>query len=263
MIQAWTRIVMVLLLAVSTAAVTVPNVASAQELPEDELEEGRSSFREGPPVRRLLLLRAGRFEIQPAFMFSLAQPFSDNLMAGLQLNYYFTNSLGVGASFGFGLAGLDTDETAAVASANYPESVKRSLTVNDLFINFDLGVVWVPIFGKVSIFNWIVNYDIHLFAGVGGLILEPRCADPDNAGCQAILDNQADGLGGFKIGGSLGIGARLYFNNFMALNVEVHDYLLSYSEYGRDGKETTEFQQFIVPMVGLSFFLPLDVLISR
>ncbi len=228
-------------------------------------DEGASSLEEGPPVRRLILLRAGRFEIQPQASFSLNDPFVRNIGFGAGVAYYFTNSLGIGANFALAPVHMDTDEIKAVQSDGYSDRVKRQLSVAELQMAFDAGLLWVPLFGKFSLFGWILNYDVHFFGGAGALVFDARCADEDyrnpvtNAKC---LIN--DGLGGPKFAGVLGAGARIYFNNFMALNLEVRDYLTSYAEYARgENDDRSRFQNFFFGTVGFSFFFPFDVYISR
>lgn len=236
-----------------------PTSAHAQDAYDDEFaDEGESSLEAGPPVRRLLLLRSGRFELQPQTSFTLIDPFVRNIAFGAGLAYYFTNSLGVGASFVYAPVHMDTDETAAVAAEGFSPRVKNSLSVAQMSMAFDLGLIYVPLFGKFSLFGWILNYDLHLFGGAGGLIMEARCAD-EKASC-VVNDN----LEGIKFAGALGVGTRLYFNNWFALNLEFRDYIGSFAEYARSPNgDPSKFGQVLMGTVGLSFFFPFDVYISR
>lgn len=257
-----TSLLAVLVLALLAA---VPSHAEAQELGDEaELEvEGTTSLEEGAPVRRLLLLRSGRFELQPQTSFSLIDPFVRNIAFGAGAAYYFTNSLGVGTNFVYSPVHIDTDEVEAVASDGFSQRVKEQLSVSQMTMAFDLGIIYVPLFGKFSVFGWILNYDLHLFGGAGGLIMEARCADESpEAGIASCEVNE--NLEGIKFAGALGIGTRVYFNNWLALNLEFRDYLGSFAEYARsESGDPSKFGQMFLGTVGLSFFFPLDVYISR
>ena len=54
-------------------------------------DEGISSLEKGEPIRHLMLLRSGRFEIQPLAMFGVNEPFYQTIGFGAELAYYFTN----------------------------------------------------------------------------------------------------------------------------------------------------------------------------
>lgn len=245
-------------LALVFTAVATPEHAHAQDAGEDEFEdEGSSSLEEGPPVRRLLLLRSGRFEVQPQATFTMNDPFVRNIGFGAGLAYYFTNALGIAADFTYAPVHIDTDETSAVASDGFSQRVKDSLSVSQLQMAFDVGVVYVPIFGKFSLFDMIFNYDLHLFGGAGVMLMTGRCADEGAAAC-----SPDDGLENPVFAGAIGVGARLYFNNWIALNLEFRDMIGSWAEYSR-GEDKAEVRQMYFGTVGVSFFFPFDVYISR
>ncbi|PJB39671.1 MAG: hypothetical protein CO108_16745 [Deltaproteobacteria bacterium CG_4_9_14_3_um_filter_63_12] len=230
----------------------------APQLALAEDTEGQSSLEEGAPVRRLLLLRSGRFEIQPLASFSINDPFVRNIGFGAALSYHFNNSLGLGADFAYAPAHMDTDETKTVQQAGYSPRVKTALSVSQLSVAGDLGIIYVPVFGKFSVFGWSANYDLHVFGGAGVLLMDERCAD-ETAAC--TVNSNLDGA---KFAGALGIGTRIYFNNYLALNLELRDFLTSFAEYGRSANEdNAEFQNYFMANVGLSIFLPFDVYISR
>ncbi len=247
------------LLLCATVALS-PHSASAQEDLEPEEGEGATSLISGPPVRHQLLLRQNRIEIQPTFGFSLGDPFVRNMLVGLMASYHFTNSLGLALSANYAVAHFDTDEVEIVASdAFLNNDVKNQLNVTQLQFAFDLGLIWSPFVGKMSVFGAMVNYDIHFFAGAGALNFTARCADETAAACSEYGD-----LGGFTFGGSVGGGGRIFFNNYLALNVEFRDYLASFSEYARaDDEDNAEFRNFFTLTAGFSFFLPLNVYASR
>ncbi len=227
-------------------------------------DEGGTSLEEGPSVRRLLLLRSGRFEVQPAVGFSINDPFMRNMTAGASIAYYFNNSIGVGGDFGFAAVHMATDETTTVQQDFYSPRVREQLSITQLNMNFDVGMIWAPVFGKFAVFGVVLNYDLHGFVGAGALMFDSVCADPDfvnpdNGNTCTPIEN----IGGMKFAGALGVGSRIYINNFMALNFELRDYVTSFSEYARNNTDNAELQSFVIGTVGLSIFMPFDVYVSR
>jgi len=247
------------LLFVLLAALATPSIAMAQSSDSgEEEEEGNAALYEGPSIRRQNLLRKGRFELQPVFGSSLNGTFSNSFLIGINAGYYFTNSFGIGATFNFAVANLDTDETTFVAERGDEDGVASQLNIAELNLAIDVGVNWAPIAGKLSFFKLAdLAYDIHFFAGVGALSFGARCADEANNQCQTFDDSDVPG---FKIGAAVGGGGRLYINNFLAINIEFRDYLVSYAEYARSPNDaTSEFRNFFTLQAGFSFFLPTDV----
>ena len=184
-------------------------------------EEGVSSLEKGDPIRHLMLLRSGRFEIAPGAQFGINETFSQTIGFGAQLSYYFTNYLGLGASFYY----------------------------NPLHIK-----------GKFAVYKLIFNYDLHLYAGFGAIMMESVCG----AGGSVCEDAKNNSLEGPKFAGVLGIGFRVFFNNFVALNLDVKNYLTSYADFSRGPTDDrSRFKDFVTGTIGVSFFFPVTVYMSR
>ena len=130
-------------------------------------------------------------------------------------------------------------------------------------MNFDVGIIWAPIFGKFAVFGAVFNYDLHGFLGAGALNFESICADPDFVDTDGTSCSPIESIGGMKFAGAVGVGTRIYFNNFMALNFELRDYVTSFSEYARNNTDNAELQNFVIGTIGLSIFMPFDVYVSR
>lgn len=254
-------LLMIAAIAASTSSLSpMTSTAWAQE---DEFEdEGSNSLEEGPSVRRQLLLRSGRFELTPSFGMSLNDTFVRNLLVGVDFSYHFTNSVGFGGSFHYGIVGLPTDETANVADkGNINDNVKNQLQVSQLQFAADLGIVWTPIFGKMALWGLIINYDVHLFAGGSLLNFSAGCADTSSSVCTG---QTYDNIGGLTGGGAFGGGTRIFINDWVAIAFDFRDYLASYSEYSRAPTEdNSELRNFFTVNFGVSFFLPTSVYVSR
>ncbi|MCL2326030.1 MAG: outer membrane beta-barrel domain-containing protein [Proteobacteria bacterium] len=223
-------------------------------------EEGLSSLEKGAPVRHLMLLRSGRFEIQPVAQFGINETFSQSIGFGANLAYYFTNYLGMGASFIYSPLHLNNELVDAVAKEDYDASVRRTLAIAQPLMNLDVGLYYTPLMGKFSLFGWILNYDVHLYAGFGMLIMDSVCA-AGGAICENAKNNNLEGP---KFAGVVGIGTRIFFNNFIALNLEVKNYLTKYADFSRGPTDDrARFKNFVAGTIGVSFFFPVTVYMSR
>ena len=223
-------------------------------------EEGVSSLEKGDPVRNMLLLRSGRFELQPLAQFALNEPFQRTIGFGANLAYYFTNYLGLGVEFVYNPIHVDTDEIDAVNRWDYSPDVQESLALARPSMNFDVGLYYAPMMGKFSLFGWILNYDLHIYGGFGAIIMDAECAAGGGV-CKAAMNNNLEGL---KFAGVIGIGARIFVNNFVAINFEFKDYLTKYADYSRGpADDRARFKNFVTSNVGVSIFFPITVYMSK
>jgi len=223
-------------------------------------EEGVSSLEKGDPIRHLMLLRSGRFEIAPGAQFGINETFSQTIGFGAQLSYYFTNYLGFGASFYYNPLHIKGDELDAISASDYDAGVQSTLAVAQPTMNFDVGLYYAPLYGKFAVYKLIFNYDLHLYAGFGAIMMESVCG----AGGSVCEDAKNNSLEGPKFAGVLGIGFRVFFNNFVALNLDVKNYLTSYADFSRGPTDDrSRFKDFVTGTIGVSFFFPVTVYMSR
>ena len=223
-------------------------------------EEGVSSLEVGEPIRHLMLLRSGRFEIQPMAQFGINESFQQSIGFGATLAYYFTNYLGIGASFIYNPLHIDGDELDAVRADSYDLDVKNTLAIAKPTMNFAVGHYYAPAMGKFSLFGWILNYDVHLFAGFGALMMDTACGD----GGSACKERANGSLSGIKFAGVAGIGVRIFFNNFIAVNFDCKNYLSKYADFSRGpADDRARFKDFVTGTIGVSIFLPVTVYMSR
>jgi len=223
-------------------------------------DEGLSSLEKGEPIRHLMLLRSGRFEIQPLVMFGINEPFYQTIGFGAELAYYFTNYLGLGATFVYNPLFIAGDEIDAVKKKSYDEEVRATLAVAQPTMNFDVGLYYAPMFGKFSVFGWIINYDLHIYGGFGAIIMDSTCA----AGGSICKEAKNNNLEGAKFAGVIGLGFRLFMNNFVALNFEMKDYMSKYADFSRGPADDRDrFQNFVMGTFGVSLFFPINVYMSK
>lgn len=236
------------LLAVIGVALPILAMAGAAEA-----QVKRASLEEGAPVRRKLLYRSSRFELMPAFGMTLNDTFKRNMMVGVDANYYLTNEFGLGASGAFGAVALNTDLLDQIQGTVDAET-NNQLSYATTTLLADLHVSYVPIFGKFALGRTIIDYDIHLIGGFGGALVaaEQGSAAPDPS------------FTGFKPGAVLGGGARIFFGDSVAVTLDLKDYLYSAVDVQEgEAQPESEFRDNLLVMLGVSFFFPGEVPVSR
>jgi outer membrane beta-barrel protein len=232
-------------------AIAVVGVTAFLCMTQTAAAQRRASLDEGPIVRRKLLFRSSRFEVSPRVGFTLGDSYKRNLLAGMDLNYYLTNEFGLGATGYFGAVQFDTDLLEQVNATVDPE-LTRDISYSSVQLLFDVHLVYAPIYGKFSLFDTIVNYDIHLLGGFGGGILQAEGGAPE------------DKLSGFKPAPMFGGGVRAFITDGVAVVLDVRDYLYSAADVQSGAQEPqTELRNNFAMSLGVSFFFPGEVKVSR
>ncbi len=136
-----------------------------------------------PAGRRMRIYREGRFNLQPFVGFTIQDEFSRSLLVGGQLNYHFTDWLGLGV-VGFGSAQFDTDLTSQVrAQGQTTDRNRLSLPTREKFNEqigrFDWGLFlqlnFVPLRGKLALFQEVfLDADFYVFLGLGVVSVTER-----------------------------------------------------------------------------------------
>jgi len=230
-------------LTAASLIVLVPAEASAED----------GAISQGDIVRRKLLYRSTRFEVAPTMGITLGDSFRRNVLVGANLAYHLTNEWSIGISGGYGILQLETDLSDNIASTL---SANRLNEVSYSYIAWqaDVGIHWVPIFGKFSIFkSTAVAYDFHM--GAGFLFANEDAVAAGNG----PID---ESLTGIRPGAALTFGVRLFLSDMLSLNVDLKNMLFSRAEISR-GSATPEFKDTVMLNIGLGIFLPGDVKISR
>ncbi len=234
-----------------SALIVAPAVAQAQST---RSESGADS---GPIVRRQLLFRSSRLEVAPMVAFSINDAFIRNTLVGANVSYHLNNVFGVGLTVGYGALQMDTtlrDNVHASLTADDPRRL-NSLSYSYMKWTADLGISYVPIFGKFTIFNGaITHYDIHL---MGGLSVVGE--DVVGASVNSVTD---PGLAGTRPGGMLGVGLRFFVSDMISINYEIRDYIYSRAQVSR-GAANPQLSNNVIMSLGVGIFLPGDVKISR
>lgn len=205
------------------------------------------SLEEGPIVRRQLLYRSDRLEVQPALGHTLNDPYRRTLFLDVAANYHLTNTFSLGLDLGWGAIHYNSSLLDEIEAANPARARELGFAETTLLTNFHLG--YVPFYGK---FNFLdvgtVNWDFHLIGGVGG----------------ALISSDSPDLEGFKFGPAFGGGFRFFWSGDMALAFNLVDYMFSTSDVSREADPPTDqFSHNVLLTIGVSFFVTGELRVSR
>jgi outer membrane beta-barrel protein len=232
---------------------------------EDSEEE--PAYEEGPSVRRQLLYRSGRVELQPTVAISAGDAYMRNLMAGANLSYYFTNGIGIGLTGAYGAFHPETKLGGNVRQALADNADPNSSSLNYSYTQWTAGLEFkfVPIFGKFNLMNnTVVRYDFHLMAGMTVIGQDACTANSASADCMESEGGQIDdSLVGVRPAATLGLGARVFLGDAYAINLQVRDQLYRRAELSTSAGDNAEFTNNLFVSLGFSFFLPQSVKVAR
>jgi outer membrane beta-barrel protein len=162
-------------------------------------------------MQQVFVVRSGRFELNPFWTFSLNDQFVSHPSAGLAANYYLTQDLAIGLR-GQSYWGLNID-----SSFNFENrrATRVAVPLNEYLWGASANVTYVPIYGKFAGFQkFIFSYDVYTTAGLSALSTRPiPVIDPNNRNFDY----------GVRIGANVGVGLRIFFNRWFAMNLEVRD----------------------------------------
>jgi outer membrane beta-barrel protein len=252
------------------------------------LAERKSPLEGQPAIRHRYEMRKGRFELGPAFGFTINRSLRHAILFGAKLQYHLNDWLSLGADFGYGIgidSGLTTElknqcGTSCIGSASDPsqnDDVKAWDEHQNRFSNIqlagDIRVNFTPVAGKMGIFSKLfIGYDFYIFGGLGLAMLSNKA---DN------ISADVDGVSqGFRVGPAFGIGMHLFFTKFFSMGVEIKDIAFSDNESGGDvtrglsdaeiaqnkilvDGDDKQFSNHWLVGINFTFFLPAAVEMSR
>lgn len=212
-----------------------------------------------PACRSCRIYRDGRFQIQPFVGFTLQDEFSRTMLFGAQLQYHFTDWLGLGVWGGYGGVHIDTGLTdEVVAGGQTTDRNALSLPSRRNFAEQIGTINWaaaaqlefIPLRGKLSLFQKLfVDSDFYFFGGVAAVGVEERAniSEADaTAKCgeaafamaggspPACLATQDDRASRVAIAPTFGAGIVLYFNEFLGLSLEWRALPFAWNTSGTD-----------------------------
>ena len=232
----------------------------------DDKSNDQSALQSGKSVRHKVLYRSTRFEAAPILGLTTGDAYLRNAVVGAKFTYHLTNEVGLGVAAGYSPLHLETDlakNTKTVLQSNDPGQLEDlEFSYLQWFAGFEVD--WVPLFGKFSLMNsTTVAWDIHL---IGGLSLMKRAGcvanDPDTPCNGTSADPTTFANVGISPAPTIGGGFRMFLGDAYAISFQVRDHLYQRAEAG-SGSRQGEFSSNVLATLGVSFFFPQTVKISR
>jgi outer membrane beta-barrel protein len=236
-----------------------------------------------PAVRHRYELRRLRFEITPMFSTSINQDYKHAFGVGGNLNFHIFDWLAIGVEGNY-LFNTNTALEDAVrdrlrtndASPNKVPGVP-SLRQHDervLGINATMApyAQVTPFFGKFAVFSALfVSYDLYAKVGLGIVnYVQNGCCHDLAPGVDDPANGNSAQFAGLKIGAMVGVGAHVYFNEWLGMELELRDYIVGANPGGLDvtadrklTKDDEGPQNNIFFGVGLTLMLPPSARITR
>lgn len=208
-----------------------------------------------PAVIGLRIYREMRFQVQLQGTMTLQDEFSRAVLVGGQLQFHFTDWLGIGVWGGYAAVNIDTFLTDEVTkkgqtnevnvlslprAADFPDQIGHIKWVAAPQLTF------IPLRGKLGIFEKLfVDTDFYLFGGVGFVGLEERadvsrdrftmCSTMDLGGqISCLSETQDDRSSRSTIAPTFGAGLSLYLADFVAMTIEWRALPFAWNTSGTD-----------------------------
>lgn len=255
-----------------------------------------SSIADQPAVRHKIELRKGRFELAPTFETSIALDYKNIYSGGLRAEYHLNDWLSVGgmgffgASVNSGLTNQIIESLPMTSPDTDPTPAKSDFEthLNDMKGRGAVFATLTPWAGKLALFGKsYLNFDLYFRGGVSFAQLSnkwdgaagrtidsnmPECSDASNAPQSCFLNPKNDGPqnDGTKPGFLVGGGLHVFINNWMAVDLSIHNYMFTDNPSGLDfdGDKDVDgadkrFLSHLFFGVGLSMYLPGKANVSR
>ncbi|MGC4118356.1 MAG: outer membrane beta-barrel domain-containing protein [Myxococcales bacterium] len=215
---------------------------------ENESKAARATLADKiPPVSGNVFFKKGRFEVAPAVGLSLGDAFFQKYAFGLLINYHVLESVSIGLH---GSYLLNTPSGAVTvckpSGCGSPQMSDLTSVPGQVSLLAGLDIAWSPFYGKVNVMaEKVLHFDTSIF--IGGDVIQ-------YAGFDKATGANKDTFTG---GGHIGIGERIVFNEFLALRVELRDYMYGAAVNMADGNGNpqTQFQNQLMLELGVSFFI--------
>jgi outer membrane beta-barrel protein len=209
-----------------------------------------------PPVSGQLYQKAGRFELSVTGNLSLNDAFFTKYFGGVKAGYHFTEflSLSAQAQAGFTVATNSTVLCPANAGCRDASAYQLFQVPGNLKAVYGLEAAWSPVYGKLNAFSEkVAHFDLSLLLG-GDLISYREVISSARAAELELTGGEPPVVRTF--GGHVGLGVRAFLSSWLALRLEVKDYLFLVEV--PNGGTDRKLENQLFTELGLSFFLPLD-----
>ena len=207
-----------------------------------------------PPVSGQLYRKAGRLELTPTANLSLNDAFFNKYFGGLKLGYHFTEAFSLSVQAAAGTTSKSGSAQVCPPNAGCTPATDPMMyqVPGDIRGIAGLEVAWSPIYGKLNVLaERVAHFDLSILAGADA-IQHAEVVDAATARDLAAA-GQTPGTT-LSYGGHVGLGGRLFLTEWVALRLEVKDYIYAVTVPNNVGGKDVQNQLFTE--LGVSFFLP-------
>jgi len=203
-----------------------------------------------PPVSGQLYRKAGRFEVTATGNLSLNDAFFTKYFGGVKIGYHVSESISAALHAAGGTSVQTGSAVVCSAVGGCVDADERKLRQVPGRIRWLVGAeaAWSPVYGKLNVLSeQVAHFDLSLLAG------------PDLIATDEVLSKSAALSGASpgvvtSPGGHLGVGARVFLTQSIAVRLEVKDYL--YAVKVPNVGAGKDLQNQLFAELGLSLFLP-------
>lgn len=243
----WRSISALAALTVSMALAVLPRAAEAQS--KADAFAGKI-----PPVSGQLFQKAGRFEVTVGGDLSLNDAFFTKYFGGLDVGYHFTEAWSASVHAAGGA-------TAHTGSAVVCSATGGCGSATDTMLRQVPGrirglvaaeVAWSPVYGKLNVLaEQVAHFDLSVLGGVDYISRDEILSEAE---AKLLESTGGSPKTATSTGFHVGIGARIFISEFMAVRLEVKD--LVYAVKVPNNGPANDWQNQLFTQVGVSFFLP-------
>lgn len=212
------------------------------------------------PVSGHLMLKSSRFELTPTANLSLNDAFFNKYLFGVKGTYHLGEQTFLSAQVVGGFSSptgsavvCPAGKGCATASSEQLYQVPGNIK---LMGGAEFG--WAPIYGKLNMLGEkVLHFDGYVVAGVDYISYQDVLAKADAQ--SAAKAGSAPGSVG-SVGGHVGLGMRIFMNEFAAVRLEMKDYIYAVSIGNLkdiNGSPISDVQNQLFAELGVSFFFPL------
>lgn len=254
-------------LIVALPVVSLPGVAHAQR---------RSPLADAPAIRKRVELRDTRLEFGVGAGSTINQTFYHGVLVNAHLGFHFNDWLSVSGIGAFNVTTLATgfhDElhnslTGGGGDMDFraPSAAAADASMNKINALFGGQLEVTAFAGKFAALGALfAHYDFYVFGGGVGVNLAAAnsTSAPACTATHSVGNDSGCTVTGLKVGGTFGAGFHSFFNNFLALNVELRDVMIKDNPAGRDvnGDRSSDNQDLtwtshLMATIGLALYLP-------
>lgn len=213
-------------------------------LPLAAQAQRKSPLADAPAIRKRLELRESRLEFGAGFGSTVNQDFYHTAFASVKLGFHINDWLSISGFADFAVANISTGFRDRVLEslanpqglptpARQPSDGTAAAAMSQINQMFGGQLEFTPFTGKYSLFGKVfAHYDFYAFLGLGAINVSPT--NGAVVPCTGATQFGSCPVSGVKFGPQGGLGLHSFFNQWLALNVELRDIVAQLNPAGRD-----------------------------